>query len=241
MSAAANDHPVARIEIVRWAARLGAVTAAALAVRDDSTVTAARMRLTAAERHGLLVRDRPLTAQPALYRATRSGIRLADVRGLAPAQISPAIARHAIACAYAAAALERSYPDHRVGGERELRRDERESGKALASARLGQGCDGPLLHRPDIVLWPPGGGRPIAVEVELTVKAPRRLLAICRAWARCSCVEEVLYLVSAEVRAPLDRAIAGAQAASRIAVLACPAPSCDEQGSSSERTIPVES
>ena len=82
-------------------------------------------------------------------------------------------------------------------GERELRREERERGAPLASAQLGSGPDGgPLLHRPDLVLWPNTSADPlpVAVEVELTVKAPRRLLEICRAWARCRAVAGVLYL-----------------------------------------------
>jgi hypothetical protein len=126
-----------------------------------------------------------------------------------------------------------------VLGERELRRDERERGVALASARIGIAPDGgPLLHRPDLVLWPQdaeeGAGLPVAVEVELTVKAPRRLQEICRAWARCSCVAGVLYLAPPEVRRALERAIDQVQAGERIAVLGLDAvPRLDAVGSAS--------
>jgi hypothetical protein len=129
---------------------------------------------------------------------------------------------HLIVCARVAAAMERCYPDHRVLGERELRRDERERGVLLASARLGAGPDGAqLLHRPDLVLWPTGadGGLPVAVEVELTIKSPRRLADICRAWARCRCVAGVLYLAAPRVEHALERALERADAGERIVVV----------------------
>jgi hypothetical protein len=120
-----------------------------------------------------------------------------------------------------AAALERCYPDYWVVGERELRREEREHGAELGSARLRPGPDGTRqIHRPDLVLWPDLEGLPVAVEVELSVKAPRRLADICRAWARCRCVAGVLYLVAPQVRCALERAIAEAQAGERIVVVA---------------------
>jgi hypothetical protein len=210
------------VEIIQWVARLGAVTAEALAVREGSSVASARSRLLAAERDRLLSRSRPLTGEPALYTITARGLRSSGLRGLDPCRISPTNATHAIACAGVAAALERRYRDHRLLGERELRGDERESGAQLASALLGRGPDGaPLLHRPDLVLWPrqPGGGLPVAVEVELTAKAPRRLFEICLAWARCRCVAGVLYLAPPAVERPLERAISRAQAAERIVLL----------------------
>jgi hypothetical protein len=126
-----------------------------------------------------------------------------------------------MACATVAAALERSYPDHRVTGERELRRDERDSGRPIASATLGPGGGRERrLHRPDLVLWPNVSDHgPVAVEVELTVKAPRRLVEICRAWARCRAVAGVLYLAPPPVERALVRAIAEAHGGERIAVL----------------------
>ncbi len=104
----------------------------------------------------------------------------------------------------------------------------------LASAAVGTAPGGgALLHRPDLVLWPGGdeAGRcataqqdepaqlPVAIEVELTVKAPRRLAAICRGWARCRQVAGVVYVVSPEVNGPLLRAIEHACAGEQIVVL----------------------
>jgi hypothetical protein len=249
-------HPLARVAIMQWTARLGAVTAEALADHEGSTVTSARARLLAGERDGLLSRRRPLAGQPALYAVTRAGLRAAGLRGLDPCRVSTANAPHAIACAGVAAALERCYPDHRVLGERELRRDERECGAPLASARLGSSPDGgPLLHRPDLVLWPnrpeapvpiqtpelcaPADARPVAVEVELTVKAPQRLLEICRAWARCRCVAGVLYLAAPEAARALARAVEKAQAGERIVVVSLDAlPPPGEGATPIARTVP---
>jgi hypothetical protein len=80
---------------------------------------------------------------------------------------------------------------------------------------------GRLLHRPDLVIWPSVGtnGLPLAIEVELTIKAPRRLAEICRAWARARHIEGALYIAPAGARRALERAIATAQAGERIAVI----------------------
>ncbi len=214
---------------MQWTARIGAITAEALADRLDVNVASARGRLQALQKAGWLSRKRLLAEQPALYTATRPGLRVAALQGLDPCRVSASNAHHLIECAWVAAALERCYPDHAVLGERELRRDERERGVALASARLGIAPDGgPQLHRPDLVLWPQdaedaeegeGAGLPVAIEVELTVKSPQRLADICRAWARCRCVAGVIYLAPPEVRRALERAIDQVEAGERIVVL----------------------
>jgi hypothetical protein len=211
-----------QIEVVRWTASLGAVTAEALAHRMGVSVASGRARLIAAQRRGLLVCERPLSGRPTLFTVTRIGLRACGARGIPMCRVSPSNANHLIVCALAAAALERCYLDHRITGERELRRDEREHGRPLASARLGAShAVDTRLHRPDIVLWPrvPCGGLPVAVEVELTVKAPRRLGEICRAWARCRTVVGVLYLASTEVERALLRAVAEARASERVVVV----------------------
>ena len=97
-------------------------------------------------------------------------------------------------------------------------------GRWRARACAARAGGAPLLHRPDLVLWPAERRRalPVAVEVELTVKAPRRLLEICRAWARCRCVAGVLYLAAPEVRAAAragDRAGARRRSGSRSSPL----------------------
>jgi hypothetical protein len=210
-----------RLAIMQWTARMGAVTAEALASREGTSIAAARSRLVAAERDGLVSRRRPLAGYPALYAVTRAGLKGAGLHGLVPCRVSSSNALHMIVCAWVAVALELGYPDHRVMSERELRRAEGESASPLASARLGSGRPvGPVLHRPDLVLWPTNSDRglPVAVEVELTVKAPRRLAEICRAWARARHIAGVLYLAPPTVERALERAIQTVQGAERIVV-----------------------
>jgi hypothetical protein len=208
-----------RLSIVRWTADLGAVTADALAYRLDISLAAARGRLQGALRAGWLQSCRPLHGGPTLYTATRSGMRAVKCP-LQPCRVSAGAASHLMLCAAVAAGLERCYPDHTVSGERTLRQQEAEHGGSLASAIVGRGAAGePLLHRPDLVLWRRAmqpGSRPLAVEVELTVKAARRLEGICRAWARCDRVAGVIYVVAPEVERPLDRAIRKAGAQERV-------------------------
>ncbi|MGO9490436.1 MAG: hypothetical protein ACLQBB_15605 [Solirubrobacteraceae bacterium] len=201
---------------------LGAVTAEALSRHEDRGLASARGRLAAAERAGLLRGWRVLHEGPTLYTVTRSGMRAAGVDGLEPGRLSPASARHAIVCCAVAAQLERAFPDDRVLGEPALRRRERELDAPLASIRLCSPCaGGGAQHRPDLVLLPPrpGCGAPVAVEVELTVKAPRRLRAICLGWARARHVAGVVYLVADDVRAPLERAIESIGGAQRIVTI----------------------
>jgi hypothetical protein len=222
MSSSNTSAPAERVAILRWIAGIGAVTAGALAQREGLTVSSARGRLAAAARDGLLARQHPLAAQPTLYTITRAGLRASGTVGVQPCRVSNANAQHLIACAGVAAGLERCYPDHRVLGERDLRRRERERGAPLASARMGSGPGGEqLLHRPDLVLWPQEGdaGLPVAVEVELAVKAPRRLAAICRAWARCREIAGVLYLAAPEAERALVRAIEQTDAGARVLVV----------------------
>ncbi len=217
-----------RAELLRWTARIGAVTADSLACLQGTSRASASARLAAARRAGLLSRCHLLIGQPALYAVTDAGMRASGVDGLEPSHISVANAPHTIACARVAATLQRRYPDHLVTGERELRRDERRAGGPLASAVLDRAIGHRTrLHRPDLVLWPPreSGGAPIAIEVELTVKAPRRLSEICRAWARSRDVAGVVYLASPAARGALARAIEQARAEERVALLPLDEPS----------------
>lgn len=210
------------IDLIRWTARMGAVTAEALAERHGTTPARARARLLAERRAGRLAHTRPLHGQPALYTATRAGLRQAGAGPLGVCRVSASNALHLITCASVAVALEQRHPDHRLAGERELRRAENDQRRPLASARLGLGPDGEArLHRPDLVLWPRRGpsALPVAIEVELTIKAPRRLAALCQAWARCRLVAGVVYYAPPDVARALDRAVACVSAHESIVVV----------------------
>ncbi len=211
-----------QIEIARWTASLGAVTAEALAQRTGASVASARAKLLAARRRKLLASVRPLSGQPTLFTITRSGLRACETRGIQICAVSPSNANHLIMCAATAAVLERRYPHHRLIGERELRRDERELGHPFASAKLAtshraQGG----LHRPDLVLCPhdPDGGLPLAIEVELTIKSSERLIEICRAWARCRTVAGVIYFAPEDVQRALRRAVAKVRAFEQVVIV----------------------
>jgi hypothetical protein len=211
-----------QIELVRWAGSLGAISAPSLAFRSGVSVASARARLSAAERRLWLERSRPLAGWPTLYTATRAGLRVAGPPNVTPARVSPASAMHFLTCAAVAAALERCHPDHAVLGERELRGGEHEPGGLRASADLGVGARGvPIRHSCDLVLVPgsPADGLPVAVEVELTVKAPARLATICLAWARCRHLAGAVYIAPADVARAVRRAARRANALQRIAVV----------------------
>ncbi|HTA97470.1 MAG TPA: hypothetical protein VK730_07480 [Solirubrobacteraceae bacterium] len=211
-----------QIEIARWTASLGAVTAEALAQRTGVSIASARSKLLAARRRKLLASVRPLSGRPTLFTITRAGLRACEIRGIQICAVSPSNANHLMMCAAAAAVLERRYPHHRLIGERELRRDERERGHPLASAKLAtsHGAQG-RLHRPDLVLCPldPDGGLPLAVEVELTIKSPERLVEICRAWARCRTISGVIYFAPEDVQRALRRAVTKVRAFEQVVIV----------------------
>ncbi len=209
-------------KMVRWIAGVGAVGADALACHLGVSVASARARLNVAQRKGWLSRSRLLVDRPALYTATRCGLRACDAAALEPVRVGPASATHLLACAEVAAALQRCYPDHRVLGERELRVAERQRGRPLASVVLGAGPHGEqLLHRCDLALLPAATStlQPVAVEVELTLKAPARLASICRAWARARHVAGVLYIAPPEIERALTRAVERAHAQEHVVIV----------------------
>ena len=211
-----------QIEIVRWTASLGAVTAEALAQRTGVSVASARAKLIVARRRKLLASARPLSGRPVLFTTTRAGLRACQTHDIDVCTVSSSNANHLIVCAATAAMLERRYPHHRLIGERELRRDERERGHPLASAKLAtsHGRQG-RLHCPDLVLYPhdPDGGLPLAVEVELTIKSSERLIEICRAWARCRTIAGVIYFAPEDVQRALMRAVTKVRAFEQVVVV----------------------
>jgi hypothetical protein len=217
-TAYAAPEAIQQARTIAWAAALGAITAEALAERDELSTAAAREQLDELAGLELLERHSVLVDHPDLYTATIAGRRVARKHakagsytypeGLRTARVTIKEARHTIACASVAAAFERRYPGHRVIGERELHRDERKARRRLASVDIRRHGEAGS-HYPDIVVWPPGtlddpdtpsptsasapSALPIAVEVELTMKSKQELTAIVRAWANCRHIEAALY------------------------------------------------
>jgi hypothetical protein len=209
-----GDH--ATRAILDWLARIGPGTQDELAAASGLAVRATRARLAATDTAGLTRSSRLLHASPALHVITRRGLSVVGRPELEPTAISAAGFAHLVAVARVASALDAA--GHRVGGERELRAFERAEGRALASAEVGMARDGGIaLHRPDLVLW--GAALPIAVEVELTVKAPERLAAIVRGWARSRITSGVLYYATPSAARALARAVRSESADRRVVAL----------------------
>src|SRR4051794_9225027 len=175
-------------------------------------------RLSALVDAGLLARARLVYGQPALYVATSDGVAFAGLGELDPARVNEATVRHWALCARLAVVLEQRERCE-VWGEPRLRAAERQAGEPVASAERGTLPDGrPRLRRPDLVLFP-AAALPVAVEVDLSVKAAGRLQAICRAWARCRLVSEVRYHAPPPVQRAVSRAVSVVHAHDRIRIL----------------------
>jgi hypothetical protein len=206
-TAYASPETIKQGRTIAWTTALGAITAEALAVRDGLSTDVAQGQLDELVGLELLEHHSILVDHPDLYTATIAGRRLARKHadagsytypeGLRTARVTIKEARHTIACASVAAALERRYSDHRVIGERELHRDERKARRRLASVDIRRHGER-RSHFPDLVVWPPGEPDapqplPVAVEVELTLKSKQELVAILSAWADCRYIEAAVY------------------------------------------------
>jgi hypothetical protein len=201
-------------QIVHWIGRIGIVTIEQLQRRFRLGRTVAYRRTAACIEGRLLERVETLRGVPALLRATRRGLRYVGLR-LPVAQAAPEQVGHWIACGAVALELEGEFGTDALRGEREIRALERGRERPVASAELGETASGARrLHLADLVVL---GERTLAVEVELTPKAPRRLEEIVRAWRRARWVDEIRYYVpSGSTRAGLERAISRAHAGERI-------------------------
>jgi hypothetical protein len=159
-----------------------------------------------------------LRGQPALIRATKRGIHFVGVP-LPIAKVRPELVGHWIACGDAALALEAEFGTEALVSEREIRVLERDAGRRVASAVVGERPEGSeILHRPDLAVR--SDGHWLAVEVELTPKAPERLEAIVRAWRRARWVAGVRYYVSPGATSQgLARAVRATHSEARIEVL----------------------
>jgi hypothetical protein len=205
-------------ELVRFVGRHGVVSVEHVMEAMGVGRTAAYRRVAACIEGGLLERLAVLRSEPSLLRATRSGLRYAGL-GLAVATVSPGAIRHSLICASVAQRVVRANGENAVMTERELVLAERIEGEAIASAEVGRPRGGRArLHRPDLVVF--REGERIAVEVELTPKAPYRLDELIRAWRRALCVEEVHYLCEpGQTHRAVERAVARVRADQKVTVI----------------------
>jgi hypothetical protein len=206
-------------EIVDWIGRLGAASAEDVMARFQMGRSSAYARLSTLVRDGLLVQRTLLYRQPGLYLATAEGLRWQGLQRLGVYRVGPGGFEHARQVASAAVQLHLALPGWPVLSEREIRAQEADRGELVASIKLGELPGGrPALHRPDLAVIEPRG-RVAAVEVELSVKARRRLAAICRGWARARHIDAVYYLAAPGPARAVARAVAETRAGDRITVL----------------------
>ena len=208
-------------ELLRFVGRHGAVSIEHVMAALDVGSTMAYRRVAACVERGLIVRVAPLRDEPSLLLATRDGLRYVGL-GLPVAVVSAGSVVHWLRCASVALGLGERHGHERVLTERELRAAEQMEHRPIASAKIGELPSGrPRLHRPDLVLL--GGEQPIAIEVELQPKTPRRLEQILRAWRRASWVAEVRYLCApGQTRRAVERAIAKTRAEGRVRIEEAP-------------------
>ena len=206
-------------EIVGWIGCLGAAGAGHVMGRFYMGRSWAYARLSKLVMDGLLEQKTLLYRQPGLYLATADGLRWRGLERLGVYKVSPGGFQHAQEVANTAVSLHRILPGWEVLSEREIRIHESDQDELIASAKLGELPGGkPALHRPDLALVSPNGNV-VAVEVELSVKAPRRLAAICRAWARARHISAACYIATPAAARAVERAIAETRTEDRIVVL----------------------
>jgi hypothetical protein len=206
-------------EIVGWLGRVGAAAAAHVMARFGMGRSWAYARLSHLVADGLLEQKTLLYRQPGLYVASAEGLRWCRLERLGVYRVGPGGFLHAQAIAAAAVALHAGLPDWEFLSEREIRATESDRGELVASVGVGELPGGrPALHRPDLAAIAPDG-RVLAVEVELSVKAPRRLTRICRGYARARHIDRVYYLAAPAPARALARALAVVRAEDRVTIL----------------------
>ena len=207
-------------QIVGWLGRIGAASAEHVMARFAMGRSWAYARLSRLVREGLLEQRTLLYRQPGLYVATAEGLRWTFLERLGVYKVGPGGVQHATELAAAAVALHGAFPGWELLSERELRVTESDEGKLIASVSLGELPGGrPALHRPDLALLDPDD-RALSIEIELSVKAPRRLQAICRAYARARHLDHTYYLATPPAARAVARAVDETRSQDRVTVLA---------------------
>lgn len=205
-------------QLVRWVGRLGAVEVRHVPERFGVGRSVAYDLIGRLRKAGLIERVETLRGEPTLIRATAEGLGFAEL-GLAVASVRIGELFHWIACADVFLWAERRYGEDAVLSEREIRLVEQLEGRPVVSAGIGELSDGRARHhRPDLAVT--AGERPIAIEVELTPKAPARLKTIVKGWRRARHVERVVYFCSpGPTQHAVERAVAATHAGGRINVV----------------------
>lgn len=176
-------------ELVRLVGRHGVMTVEQVMRATGAGRTGTYRRVAALIEAGLLARLDMLRSQPSLLHATRDGLRYAGL-AMPVAKVSPGAVDHWLRSTTVALDLGERYGRDRVLTEREIVAKEALEGRAMAKARLGISGHRERFHRADLAVLTSEGV--IAIEVELTPKAPRRLEELIRAWRSAIGGREVL-------------------------------------------------
>lgn len=171
-------------ELVELVGRHGIVTVEQVMAVMGAGRTASYRRVAACVELGLLERLALLRDEPTVLRATRNGLNYVDL-GLPVASVTPGLVNHNLRCVDVALQLGRHFGHEQILTEREFTWRERAEGKEIASVDAG-GENGrssrSRKHRADLAVL--GEEGTIAIEVELTAKAPTRLENLLLAWRR---------------------------------------------------------
>lgn len=199
------------LAVLEFVARFGVVPREVVGrwAGTGRAVTAARERRL---REAGLVEVWPGVGSGRLVVCRRSGLQAVGRDELSTPRLSLATVRHSAVVARIAAQLERA--GERVLSEREIEARERAEAKRIYSARHRENG----YHRPDLVLL---GDPDVAVEVELSPKAARRLTEILRAWRRAVSYKQfgcVRYLCGPRALPYLERALQGSMLTEAILV-----------------------
>jgi hypothetical protein len=202
-------------ELVRYVGRHGIVTVPHImaAMKVGRAITC--RRVARCIEAGLLERGAVLNSEPTLIRATREGIAFAGL-GLPMASFSPGGVDHYLRCASTAQKLVEEFglnvlTEEEVAVMEAIEETRFASAEFIIAGRL-------RFHRPDLLVFTKDE-RWIAVEVELTPKAPFRLRSIVKAWRRVTSVDEVRYYCRpGKTHRAVSRAVEAVKASEKIKV-----------------------
>lgn len=205
-------------KMVSWIGHMGAASIGHVAGWFGVSEAAAYQRLRMLCHQGFLDHRLVLHARPALYWATRKGLRWQGIGRFRAFRVDAMGFEHAYRTTHAAVELHRALPEWGVVGEREMRLIEADRSELFASMRLPDARGRKVFHRPDLALTLSGVGV-TAVEVELSEKTPARLAAICRGWARARHISHVYYVALPGPARAVRRAVKATNSEDRITVL----------------------
>ncbi len=154
----------------------------------------------------LIAHQRVFHAMPGVYSATSSGLISAGL-GLPRPRLDIRTYAHDRAAATVTIELEQEFGTTAVRTERELRsHDASDPQRPRYAVRRGYERTRRGLHFPDLAIEL-DGGRPLAVEIELTAKGSSRLDSIVRAYVGGRHLDSVRYYAAPAALAGVARAV----------------------------------